>query len=164
MNKKKYLEIAISDTGIGYYESIVNTIKKSNNEEKDHIPATLPQFFNSDEFLKSDDHAKGIIESIFYRLGDKRAYGIYHIINDIIPINGIIRIHSFNSQIVLTKKNAYTFIQQKPSKDQVLDLYKHLNKLARKELLMRYKPVRKYENKFAGSHIEIEIPIAESIK
>lgn len=147
--KKAY--ISISDCGMGYYNSIVQKITDT-DVKLNFLP-------NCDfNVLLENKNLYGILEAIFYRYNDK-IYGIYQLFEYILKVNGVIRIHSEDTQLVFTKKSIENYIlngEWKCLPDYFMNYY---YKLKGESLDEQYSPIRVYDSKLKGVHIEIEIPI-----
>lgn len=118
---KEKVYLSYSDCGIGFMNSL-NEAGKS-----------------------ASDELEAICEGIFSRYG--KPFGLYNVISRIINRNGIVRIHSNNTQLILTNKDILGF-----------DIIKSAESFKRSLNLKT--DVRK-NLKYAGVHIEIELPLAK---
>ena len=82
---------------------------------------------------------------IYYRYNE--SYGLYDAVKKVLAKNGIVRIHSNNTQIVLTASNQLELGVCKNAKEFLEALKKKKNNI-RNNL------------KYQGTHIEIELPIS----
>lgn len=132
---RKKIMMSISDSGIGIRKAINYKYMK---EKINDTSSGNGYFIIKKENL---DEKESIIQSIYYRK-NSTIYGLYNAIKDILDMNGIIRIHSVDVQLILTKK--------------ILDAFK-------REILptkINNYNLRKTAS-FNGLHIEIEIPMME---
>ena len=128
--KDKKVFFSISDRGCGMLNSMIFNRSKLNEDTKG--------FFLLDKEPNTEEEA--IIESIFYRK-DSAIYGLNHVIYEIIKhMNGIVRIHSNDTQLILTRKAVKSF-----DEFNLLSYFDDYNK--------------RYTALFPGTHIEIEIPM-----
>ncbi len=125
----KRMLISLSDCGIGFKRSLLD---------------------NGDVSKKNDDFSEfeGIIHGLFKRR-DSEIYGLYNILDKISSNNGVMRVHSMDTQIIFTK---YLFSRLK--NNEFSDIYTFdknfsLSKNVRNNL------------KYKGVHIEIELPITD---
>jgi hypothetical protein len=148
--KKAY--ISISDCGIGYYDSIRSKILDS---------GFLPYFMDKDDYLKLEaiyeKDIAGILEAIFFRR-DQAIYGMYDVINRVVANDGIVRIHSCQTQLIFTKNNFSHYLND--NKKLLNDFKTKYDESIKSNLNTKYSSVRNSEAKFKGVHIEIEIPIS----
>lgn len=140
--KYKKAFIAISDFGEGFYNSLISKISSNN------------LFINNEAGVSTNEHNNilAILEAIFFRK-DFKEYGVYQVISSIINNSGLVRIHSEDTQLVVTSKNFKRYIN-----DYSL-LKEELNSSKYDQLEIQFSPVRKNGTKLKGVHIEFEIPI-----
>lgn len=147
-HKKAYL--SISDCGQGFYKTL--TAKYANNEE-------IPILLEKDEFISLDpvyQNTYSILEAVLYRQKYK-IFGLYQVIDNVITIGGVVRVHCDDTQIVFTRDSFKKYID---NPKMLLDNLKtKFEKVILKELDIKYSPIRKTSTKLKGVHIEIEVPI-----
>ncbi|WP_088227826.1 hypothetical protein [Desulfosporosinus sp. FKB] len=145
-HKKAY--ISISDYGIGYYNSILKQLSKINELN----------FISKSQYtlLDIDKHKNlfGILEAIFYRKKNDE-YGIFQVFKYVFEQDGVIRVHSEDTQLIFTKNTFLRYINNPNELDEYLDYIK----LANKKSDMQFSPFRKNESRLKGCHLEIEIPL-----
>ena len=146
--KKAY--ISISDCGKGFYSTLLDKIRKDED-------FTL-NFCSKEQFLELQEEKNliAMLEAIFYRKPSKN-YGIYHIFKYIVNQDGVMRIHSEDTQLIITKNNYTGELEDlQILKDNLVGILKQsiLGKID-----FKYSPVRKAKSKLKGVHIEIEIPL-----
>lgn len=120
----RIIYIAISDSGIGFRESCIFEHKQA--------------LFEKQVVLHNELEA--ILYCVYMRNSSMK-FGLYPIIRDVLRSNGIVRIHSNNTQIIFTPRIMKMFMDQKLLKDSSFCKFN-----VRQELY------------FGGTHIEIEIP------
>lgn len=121
---RKKIYITISDAGKGFLQSM--------NEKK----------------IRVDNEAEAIIEGLFTRV-EEDGYGLFDVVKRTLESNGLVRIHSCTTQIILTSKdkNLYLSCLQAKDKNKLLQiLYSKKNYNYRTGLV------------FPGVHVEIELP------
>ena len=149
LNKQRKFEFSVSDCGIGLYESFYNKLKTNSVDLK---------FCQQKEFIKMNRTTRNlyaIFESIFFRKDDiENRYGLINIFHFVLnsKINGIIRIHTDNTQVILTnyiyeKLFFKNNISQKELKKSICSFIENGSK-----------NIRSSGSKFKGTHIEVEIP------
>lgn len=151
--KYKKAFLSVSDCGIGFYKSIYNKINKGEYSAK---------FVTNDVFLGLDDKKErdilSILEAIFFRQHEN-IDGLYDVITRILNQNGVVRIHSNTTQLILTKSNFEEFLKDKKL------IFEYFNRkfeeLINNKLQIKYSPVRKNEANFRGVHIELEVPLLD---
>lgn len=153
INTNKYFYVSISDYGIGFRKSFGKKEK-----EKGYLPQFYRQFPDS-----SYINLFSIIEAIFYN-SKKKVYGIFSGIKAVLELNGTIRIHSTDTQLILTKSNFEKYllvdIQNEDEKNDFVNSFAGSLMLSpQKEL--QYSALRLTRYKFKGVHIEIEIPLIQ---
>lgn len=150
LNHSNKFEFSVSDCGIGYQKSLQNK----------NIKLFFDQKYN--DFDDSTSHFISILEAIYHRKREyDRVYGVYSIFRDVLPLNGIIRLHTHNTQAIFTNYNFYEFLEEEPNKkvlSRILESFVNSSKRATEN---KYKPVRIDSTKFKGVHIEIEIPLGQ---
>ena len=130
--KRKRIIISASDCGCGMKQSMLFNRTSENIDPKG--------FFLLEQNPASEEEA--IVESLYYRR-ESGIYGLYHAVLELIDKwNGIIRIHSNDTQLILTNN--------------AVEAYENMRLL---EYFNSYN--RRYTAFFPGTHIEIEIPMKE---
>lgn len=133
--KMNRIYMSISDFGVGFYKSIL---------------AEMPTK-SSDEVTKNNDNnilmrnPKNELEAIWigiYKRRNSETYGLYNVIKSVLKLNGTIRIHSNDTQLILTDRLIDKFLK---------------GTLINSDQLTRYNIIR--TSHFEGVHIEIEIPL-----
>ncbi len=145
--KKAY--ISISDCGIGYYNSLLKKI-----ENNDFIPIMC----NKHEFLelKANKNFIAIIEAMYFRRSSTN-YGLFHVISAVMAANGVVRIHSEDTQIIITNKFYEEYLKDLNFEDkQKINILLECFKIGENN---NFSNVRNYDNKYKGVHLELEIPI-----
>lgn len=146
--KKAY--ISISDSGVGYYRSLVRKL-----EEKKFKPVlcTENEFIN----LGANKNFIAILEAIFYRSNSEN-YGLFHVISEIASINGIIRIHSEDTQLIITRSfyEEYLINVKKTNYYSIKKIYDCFIEGKNNA----YDNVRHFKNIYKGVHLELEIPVS----
>lgn len=125
--KKAKLYLAISDYGKGFWNSVCNCKK----DKGYNVLGRLPQ-----------SELEGIYVGIYKRKYSK-IYGIYNVIRQVIRMDGIFRIHSNDTQLIITKK-----LEEKFEDESLITLSLDKN------------PNVIQTAKFPGTHIEIELPFS----
>lgn len=159
-NKKlKSFKYSISDSGIGYYQSFIEKIKKG---EKLKIHDTI-KFVQLEEQKHPLKNFFAIIEAVFWRKkifvdDEEQEYGIYDVVKHVTNELGIVRIHSGDIQVIFTEHNFSPFFDKDLSSRAIIkkleeDFIENFNK---KDKI--YSPIRKNKFDFKGVHIEIEMP------
>lgn len=123
--------VAVSDTGKGFLESWNN--REKSDEDK-----------GTEGFVLKDAAPADEKESILcgvYKRKDSRIYGLYNIIRQTLELNGTLRVHSNNTQIVFTPR--------------MLESLK-AGHLLNDETFLKWNVRQTAE--FEGTHIEMEIP------
>lgn len=141
------LNCAVSDSGIGYLESL-------STSKEDAV------VFTNEEMLNDTEHSvfKAIIEATFKRF-HKKTYGLASVVKAISELGGTTRVHSLNTQVVFTPQNY--------SEVDVNDIATTGQRLANKLIETstfstsdQSKPLRIRASKLPGVHIEFQIPTA----
>lgn len=147
--KKAY--ISISDCGVGYYDSIFEKISDF---------GFTPYFMSKDDFLKlqtsEDKDIAAILEAIMFRR-HQSIYGMFDVISRVVSNDGVVRIHSFQTQLVFSKNNFSKYISN--NKLLLNDFKTKYQQAINTELNSKYSNIRKSEAIFKGVHIEIEVPL-----
>jgi hypothetical protein len=127
------VKISISDMGNGF--------KKTVNRNLSNGRIEYGLGFNS-----TNDELKAIIQGVFSRK-NSTVYGIYNTIKTTAENDGIVRIHSRDSQVIFTSK-----------------LWDELNKFDYQTVLKDKKWKKNFRkvNKYQGVHIEYEIPLVKT--
>jgi hypothetical protein len=144
--------VAISDCGIGYYDSICRKIL-----DYGYIPFLL----DAEGFLslkqKDERDIVAILEAILFRR-DETIYGMFDVIKRVVSTNGVVRIHSQQTQLVFTQRNFLAYLDNVKL---LLDDFKFKYEEAiNTNLNAKYSNVRKSGSRFKGVHIEIEVPLS----
>lgn len=134
--EKVYL--SFSDCGRGFLKSF--KFKLNDDVETSKLSKDL-----NDKIKNISNELDGISLGIYYRYNE--SYGLYDAIKKVLAKNGIVRIHSNNTQIVLTASNQLELAVCENAKDFLEALKKKKNNI-RNNL------------KYQGTHIEIELPIS----
>jgi hypothetical protein len=142
--KKAY--VSISDGGKGFLRSLLT------KTDSGYIPK-----FVSPTWLLNNKHycnLAAILEAIFYRQ-TKEVFGIYDIIRMVSKENGTVRIHTENTQLVLTPNSL-------PDDHDPENILSHFISACEqgqgREL--KYSSVRISKEKLHGVHYELEIPLS----
>ena len=122
-HSNKMIYISVSDCGCGFLKSILNRNDESN------------------QLMKNPENELQAIMIGVYKRKDSKIYGLYNVIKRTIELNGKVRIHSNNTQVIFTPRIKIDFTNQ--------------NLLSNQKF---YKYNVKDNIEFAGVHIEIEIP------
>lgn len=125
--KKEKLYLAISDYGKGFWNSVCSC-QESNGY---NVLGRLPQ-----------NELEGIYVGIYKRKYSK-IYGIYNVIRQVIKMHGIFRIHSNDTQVIITER-----LEEKFDNEGLITLSSDNN------------PNVIQTAKFPGTHIEIELPFS----
>lgn len=135
---KKSILIAVSDRGIG----MRNSINRQRNGKWSVGNEDKYSFFKRDV----NSELEAIIEGVYYRKNSS-VYGLYNAISQIIDMFGTVRIHSNDTQVILTNRIKNQFQQE--------TIYRYLktNEYNRRETVV-----------FPGVHIEAEIPLIREKK
>lgn len=128
------------------------TIQYNYSREKVYIAYSdcghgfLQSFLNKNIMVKSEIEA--IIEGIFLRY--QKPFGLYSVIHKTLSLGGIVRIHSNQDQLVLTRNTMLSLDVSNSAADlkKILLSEKHTKNIRR-------------NLKFSGVHIEIEIPLSK---
>ena len=142
--KYKKAFIAISDFGEGFYNSLTS---KSSTEYQSLFIKRL-----NGSTVSEYSNILAILDAIYFRK-DYTEYGIYQVISNVLAKNGLVRIHSEDTQLVITANNFKRFIADWNV------LLRELSKASYSELDIQFSPIRKTETKLKGVHIEFELPI-----
>lgn len=126
--KKRKIFLAISDFGEGFQTSTKALTTTADNNAY-NVLGKKPQ-----------TEAEGIILGIYKRKHSKK-YGLYNVVRRVLQLNGLIRIHSNYEQLIITTRLLDSFLDEK--------LYEVIRD-------SKYNFVK--TGKFAGTHIEIELP------
>lgn len=133
--KEEKVKISISDSGVGFLNTVTKGI------ESGRIGYKIKDFTIKDEI-------EAIIQGVFSRKSS-RIYGLYSTIKMTIEKGGIVRIHSMDSQVVFTNRLLEYFNNS--------DL--NVNKLMSDK---NFDFNIRREKKYAGVHIEYEIPLQKA--
>ena len=128
---------SVSDSGVGLY----SVLEKSKNIAFNNV---------------GNENIRALLEAIYYR-SPYRDYGLWGLCINTLSIGGILRIHSDQFQLILTEKRLEVL-------EKIKTFYK-INAIVGdniiEQLLDNYS-IRK-TTKFAGTHIEIEIPTTREV-
>ncbi len=144
--KKAYISIA--DCGHGYNRSIIDKIK-----ENEYNPLFLTK--STIEIGKKDENYLSILEAIFFRKQYEN-YGLFDVVKSVIYNNGTVRIHSNDTQLVITRSFYEKYLNDIENNSEKIQLIKDIFKEGNSE--GKYN-VKHYTNRYKGVHIEIEVPI-----
>ncbi len=174
-------KFSISDSGIGFYESV------SQKKENAYSFGKMSKKIEFDEIFKPYEKSLvGIFEGLYYSLLKER-YGLFDLmLNVVLEKNGKIRIHSDNVQLIFTNslliylnsiealRKSYfihhnrLLFELEVDKNEIFELINKIEEcflLLVKNILIRYRKdiryslVRFNDVTFNGVHIEVEIPI-----
>jgi len=137
--------IAISDGGIGFLRSLLS--KTDYGYKTKFISPTL--LLNNKQYC----NLAAILEAIFYR-HKKEVFGIYDVISMASKENGTVRIHTENTQLVLTPNS----LPEEHDHENILShfILAHEQGQAKD---FKYSSVRISKEKLHGVHYEFEIPL-----
>ncbi|MDR6919985.1 hypothetical protein [Chryseobacterium sp. 2987] len=180
-------KFSISDNGIGFSESL-----KSKKEDFLYKPFRLKEILNSKKLLNVNfkvlENLSYIIETLYFSsLKDRK--GLFDLmISVVINSNGYFRLHSENTQIIISNRMSKELLKLKDIRDELFKY--HRKKLIKNEVTdeeikimsslseklrenfillyenisnrynddYRYSSLRFFNVKFRGVHIEVEIP------
>ena len=141
------LHCAVADAGMGYLRSLLM--------KPDELRVFTPEELSIQD---RKEHFRAIAEAIYRRVG-KRTYGICNVIRDVVSQGGRIRIHSGTTQVVFTDKNYRRFVDTPESELSLAkNVMAYLGARQRFASSRQKSPLRIWEAKFTGVHIEFEIP------
>lgn len=137
--KKKKIYLSVSDAGEGFFKSIFKCMDQYGN------------FFPKDEDADPGYNIlgrcpKNELEAILvgiYKRKYSNTYGLFNVIRKILRLGGLIRVHSNDTQFILTKSLEERFLQGTLSKNM--------------KILTRYNIIN--TSYFNGVHIEVELPL-----
>lgn len=150
VNKSKKFEFSVSDSGIGYYKSFA--AKSKNNNEKLWILNGKHPFQT-----REDNNINAILEAIYYRYRSEKQ-GIFDVFKLILPVDGVIRIHTDNTQMIFTKSNFLKYLDAEVDISLIREIIHDFKRRKTEADNSAYSPLRLNNYKFDGVHIEIEIP------
>lgn len=135
--------ISIADCGAGFRASI-------NNQIEQH----LEPFANYT--MKVNNELEAIIHAIFIRAADtgNRIYGLYPLVMEVLKRGGTIRIHSMDTQLILTPRLRVSLAVASSQKNDVDKIRDSFLQMVRKQDTIVYRDM-----KCGGAHIEIELPL-----
>jgi len=136
--------ISFSDDGVGFLKSLQGKdVSTWNSKFLGHVP----------EVDNIYSQLAAILEAVFYR-ADKKAFGIFDVVNMVSKENGTVRIHTVNTQVVLTPNSLP--LEKSPSA-----ILHHFIKLHEEGVNKdpKYSNVRIVKEKLHGTHYEFEIPL-----
>jgi len=134
--KKAY--ISISDCGIGMADS--HNKQVSNNSINDLFVNNIVE-----------NELDGIVHCMFRRFN--KPYGLYSVIKKILKNNGTVRIHSMNTQLILTDNLLMP-----------IEIGNNINSFKEIIQLDNFKANVRRNIKFGGVHIEFELPVEHNMK
>ena len=137
---------SISDCGIGYLNSLLEKTEKLKIYSEYELKAK-----------NKHDHLKAIIEAVFRRFKQK-TYGLSSVIRLINEVNGIVRVHSVNTQVAFTPYNNLADSHENIKKYGHQTEQKYINLLNTTKNIQS-SPLKIRSSMLAGVHIEFEIPI-----
>ena len=148
-NRKKGLICAASDIGIGFFRSLTSP---------DNL-GKLKLFSQRELFLKDGRHnLRAILEAVYRRVGTQ-TFGIASFTDNATSKGGVVRIHSENTQIVFTQRTYREFIgSTKSDRKFIHDLMNYFEIRKSWAPSIRESPLRVWDAKLSGVHVEIEIP------
>ena len=147
----KGLVCAVFDTGIGFVGS--------HRRKLDDLRLFSPEEMCLDD---GNEHYRGIIEAAFRRLASK-TFGLASTIDDITSKSGTVRLHSVNTQVVLTRKTWEKLVGVDRNHREFVDsLIGHLRARSAFAPGSQQSPLRTWQAKLSGVHIEFEIPAPSS--
>jgi len=149
VNKNKKFEFSVSDSGIGYYKSFV---AKLNNNERLWILNS-----NNPFQTRADNNINAILEAILYRYRSERQ-GIFDVFKLILPLGGVVRIHTDNTQMIFTQSNFQEYLFVEVNLKLIRKIIHDFKRREIESVNTTYSPLRITDYKFDGVHIEIEIP------
>ena len=138
--------ISIADCGIGFRKCINSQIKHGE------------QPFENRRELMSDE-LEAITNAVFVRAEEEhnKVYGIYPLIKRVLELDGIVRIHSIDTQLILTSKLRVKLDIAANDRSNVKEIRQSFLALMRDKTSNAYNV---YTNmKCGGVHIEIELPL-----
>lgn len=142
--KKQKIYLSVSDYGNGFLPSVVQCMdEKGEFIKREQYAEPGHNILNK----KPTDELEAIIIGI-YKRRYSRTYGLFNVIRNVLELQGTIRIHSNNRQIILTNRLIDKFIDGTLIKD-----IKHV---------MGYNIMK--TSQFNGVHIEVELPLTFSYK
>lgn len=137
--KDKKLYISISDMGKGFMQAwIDDKVENATDEKESDVYDVLGREPRSE--------MEGIMLGIYKRKKSKY-HGLYNIVERVLKLDGIIRIHSNTTQIILTSRQRDLFLNEELPK-----------RLPNMEMNRRENVI------FAGAHIEVELPLTKEEK
>lgn len=142
--------ISIADCGIGFKKCINTQI------EHGQEPFERRRKMMSDEL-------EAIVNAIFVRAEEEhnQIYGIYPLINRVLGLNGTVRIHSVDTQLILTKSMQIKLAVAADNRSNIAQIRQTFLKLMRDKKANTYNV---YTNmKCGGVHIEIELPLRREV-
>jgi len=141
--KKGKIFISASDFGMGFYQAMISG--KNMDDAGNFLvkPGKLGDAGVNilERYPKNEEEA--IIIGLYKRMKSKK-YGLYNIVKKVLELNGIVRIHSQNRQIILTSRLMEEFLDGTLS--YTYNNYRGYNIISTKE--------------FDGVHYELELPLS----
>jgi hypothetical protein len=132
--------------GVGYLRSILRKFDKGDDQIK---------FISINEPIKAKQYSNlaAILDALFYRY-NKEVFGIYDIVKLVFREKGTVRVHSENTQLVLTPNSL-------PNEIEKIDVLGHFIAIHEGDIAKdpKYVSVRISKEKLHGVHYEFEIPL-----
>lgn len=138
---KKRIYLSVSDSGDGMLKRIKEQINKT-MEKVDYRADKIGSGYNVLKKMPSNE-----LESIWialYKRVNSNIHGLYNVVKRVLLIGGTVRIHSNNTQLILTPRLYDMFIKESLVLDKTLNEFNTLKTV-----------------NFKGVHIEIDIPLEE---
>ena len=103
-----------------------------------------------------NDELEAIVHAIFVRAEDNgnKIYGLYPLVMEVLKFGGTIRIHSMDTQLILTPKLRIHLAVASSKKSDIDKIRSSFLQMVRKQNTSVYRNM-----KCGGSHIEIELPL-----
>ncbi len=131
--------LSYSDCGRGFKNSFFDKLDEQDRDYDRNLSNNIQK-----KILKLRKEVDGIFLGIYYRYGS--SFGLYSVIMQVLTKGGIIRIHSNDTQVVLSPSN-------------LNELSFCNNETEFFEQMLRKNNSIRNELKYPGTHIEIEIPV-----
>lgn len=140
--KKKKIYLAVSDAGIGLKKGY-EVAKKYELAKQELDPYYIPDYGYNILGHEPTSELEALVFSS-YKRKNSNIYGLYNVIKRVLLLEGIIRIHSNNKQIIFDKDILEKFLDESIIEDTIW----------RKTSILQ-------TTLFPGVHIEIELPLNE---
>ena len=136
--------ISVADCGIGFRTAVNKQIVKKQEPFQEHIKPV-------------EDELEAIVNAIFSRAKDENTiYGLYPLIKKVLRLNGIVRIHSVDTQLILTQKMLTRLDVAAGRGRSIQEIRDSFLNIVRRE----QGGGTVYTNmKCGGAHVEIELPL-----